>query len=112
MVAKIALPRISSYGDYGANYGMNALEVAYDRLTLYFSYKTLVAFYTPQSGLVVHQNYWSRTTGKHLNCIDSDKSRRVSAETFERLWQTHVVGVVVDSKLGTVENAARQIIIR
>ena len=40
---------------------------------------------------VVHQNDWSNTTGKHLNWIDGgDKSSRVSADEFHRLWNEQV----------------------
>lgn len=49
-----------------------------------FSYKTIIAF--AQGGrLVVRQNDWSNTTGKHLNLIDggtpeAKKARMTSAE--------------------------------
>ena len=29
--------------------------------------------------------YWGPTTGKHLNAIDSDKSRRIPGDKFEAL---------------------------
>lgn len=51
--------------------------------TLYFSYQTLIAFRAPGYGLVVRQNDWSATTGKHLNYIDGgDKSKRLTGELF------------------------------
>ena len=52
---------------------------------IYFSYKTPIAFYTPKTGLVVRQNDWSVTTGRHLNAIDGDdKAGRIPGEEFER----------------------------
>ena len=40
-------------------------------VTLAFSYETVVAFTTRETGWVVSENVWSRTTGKHLNAIVS-----------------------------------------
>jgi len=57
---------------------------------IYFSYKTPIAFYTPKIGLVVRQNDWSTTTGKHLNAIDGgNKAERIPCKEFEErleLW--------------------------
>jgi hypothetical protein len=51
---------------------------------IYFSYKTPIAFYTPETGRVVRQNDWSTTTGKHLNAIDGgNKGDRLSSKDFE-----------------------------
>ena len=52
-------------------------------LTLHYSYDTVVAFRTPSTGLVISKNAWSRTTGKHLNYIDRDKSKRIPEKEFE-----------------------------
>ena len=51
----------------------------------YYSYKTLVAFRTTKTGLVCLKNYWRQTTGKHLNWIQPDKSKRVDQATFDKL---------------------------
>ncbi len=56
---------------------------------IYFSYKTPIAFFTPRSGLVVRQNDWSVTTGKHLNAIDDGnkanrRARRIKARSQVR----------------------------
>ena len=83
------LPTIRSYGDYASsNYGAHSLEVSVGALTVYFSYETPIAFETPQDGLVCSQNDWSTTTGKHLNWIQADKSRRLPREQFEAAFQT------------------------
>jgi hypothetical protein len=78
------LPTIRSYGDYASsNYGAHALEVTIGTLTVYFSYKTPVAFDTPQEGTVCRENSWGVTTGKHLNWIQPDKKARVKSSDFE-----------------------------
>lgn len=51
----------------------------------YFSYETIVAFHTKKRGLVISENVWSRTTGKHLNWINDDKSVRVPHDEFLKL---------------------------
>ena len=54
-------------------------------LALYFSYETIVAFSTPDAGLVCRQNNWSTTTGKFLNEICPDKKARIKGKDFEEL---------------------------
>jgi hypothetical protein len=77
--------RIGTYGKYASsNYGINAMKVDVGPLTLYFSYRTLVAVRHP-NGLTVRQNDWRATTGKHLNWIDGgDKKSRLPCEDFQR----------------------------
>lgn len=86
------LPRIGNYGEYSSdNYGAHTLVVEIGPLTVWFSYRTPVAFQVDGHARVVHQNDWSTTTGKHLNWIDRGNKRdRVDGETFERLWQEQV----------------------
>lgn len=74
-----------SYGDYSSNnYGVNSLVFTdYNGNQFYYSYKTLVAFYT-DGKLFVIKNYWNTTTGKHLNWIDDgDKKNRLTQEEFD-----------------------------
>ena len=49
---------------------------------VWFSYKTPIAFRTLTTGLVISENDWGPTTGKHLNSINPDKSKRVSHVDF------------------------------
>jgi hypothetical protein len=57
-----------------------------NNLTLWFSYKTVVAFRVGPE-MVVHENYWSKTTGKHLNLIDGgDKKSRLKPDPFQAKW--------------------------
>jgi hypothetical protein len=52
-------------------------------VTLWFSYTTLVAFCINAEKFVC-KNYWTKTTGKHLNQIDGgDKDNRLTREEFE-----------------------------
>lgn len=83
------LPTISSYYPYSSsNYGANSLKVSFENLTLYYSYETIIAFWSPQTGLKIRKNDWSSTTGKHLNEIEPDKSKRMDGEEFEKLLAT------------------------
>lgn len=79
---KFRLPRIWNYYG-GANYGTHAMAVQIGGIELYYSYQIIVAYYEPQDGLVVIKNYWSTTTGKHLNAINEDKSKRLDMEAFQ-----------------------------
>lgn len=53
-------------------------------LTLWFSYSTLIAFHTPETGRVLSANHWGVTTGKHLNYL-GDKDDRIPRAEFEAL---------------------------
>lgn len=46
------------------------------RVTVYFSYETIIAIRS-EDGLVISENHWGTTTGKHLNAIATDKNIRV-----------------------------------
>ena len=79
-----------SYGNYSSsNYGVNAMKFTDARGNdFYFSYRTLVAFRTSRTGLVVIKNYWGPTTGKHLNWIDDgDKHGRLSEVEFKNKYE-------------------------
>lgn len=77
------LPTISTYVNYESNhYGAHALRVDFEQFTLYYSYKTIVAYYDHQDGLVCSTNAWGVTTGKHLNWIEPNKKNRVENGKF------------------------------
>jgi hypothetical protein len=80
------LPFFENYGHYSSdNYGVNSLAFTIGDLVIYFSYKTPVAFESTKTGLVVRQNDWATTTGKHLNWIDDgDKKARITGEEFNK----------------------------
>jgi len=92
---KAELPTISNYGQYSSsNYGAHSLRVSVGPLTVWFSYRTPVAFSAPGIGRVVHKNEWGTTTGKHLKWIDGETSKtgknRVDSTKFAELWAQHV----------------------
>jgi len=62
------LPSFDVYCDNTS--GHNALRFQTERGTVYYSYKTPIAFCGP-NGLRVRENDWGPTTGKHMNAIDS-----------------------------------------
>ena len=81
------LVRKWNYGEYASsNYGSHTQGFSDNYGNdYYFSYETLVAFASDQHGLVVRENVWSNTTGKHLNWINRDKDSRVTSEVFNKL---------------------------
>ena len=73
-----------NYGNYSSdNYGTHSMAFTdnFDN-DYYFSYDTLIAF-RGDEGLIIRENVWGSTTGKHLNWIDRDKLIRVDSKTFE-----------------------------
>ena len=86
------IPSFGTYGNYSSsNYGAHALMFSMGGKSVYFSYKTPVAFRTFETGLVVRENDWGPTTGKHLNAIDGgEKSKRVSGDVFEKMLAKHL----------------------
>lgn len=87
-----ALPTIGTYGNYASgNYGLNALRVTVGSLTVYFSYRTPVAFHVFGHNPVVRENDWGPTTGKHLNWIDGGKKLdRISDVNFVPLLAAEI----------------------
>ncbi len=78
----IEMPAISHYGR-----PENTVRVDVGELTTWFSYTTCVAFRFRGGRLVVRENAWGPTTGKHLNLIDGgNQSSRVNATTFNALY--------------------------
>ena len=82
--------KLFNYGNYSSgNYGAKSMAVKINNKTYYYSYETLVAFEGVKNSKyykVVMKNYWSNTTGKHLNFIDGgQKDKRVDEETFNKL---------------------------
>jgi hypothetical protein len=80
MTATQTLPSIGNYGTGQAN----TTVVDVGQLTVYFSYTTPIAFTHPSAGLVLSENCWGPTTGKHLNWIGRDLPRVPRAD-FERM---------------------------
>lgn len=67
----------------------NYATVIVGSLRLEFSYRTVIAFFGPDDS-AISQNIWGPTTGKHLNYIDSDKSKRIPWSDFEERLQAQL----------------------
>ena len=79
------LPEITSYGKHSSdNYGINTKKLTIGILELFYSYDTIVAF-KEKGKLTIIQNCRGATTGKHLNWIDSNKSKRIEKSRFNKL---------------------------
>jgi hypothetical protein len=81
---------VGNYGKYSSkNYG-SSRYVKIGKLTLYFSYETVVAF---QDGgdFFCRENDWSTTTGKHLNWLVPDKEERILSECFEKMLELTLI---------------------
>ena len=75
------------YSENRTKFDGRAIQLFIGRLVVWFSYNTVIAFKSPlyrDNELFIRENVWSKTTGKHLNAINPDKSIRVSQEVFER----------------------------
>ena len=68
---------------YCSNYGINSIRVDVGSLTLWFSYKTVIAFQNGWGETLVSENIWGSTTGKHLNWINPDHSVRLDRDEFK-----------------------------
>jgi len=77
-----------NYGHYKRdNYGAHTLCFTDSNGNqFYYSYKTLVAFRAGSGSLVIRENVWGPTTGKHLNWIHPDKNLRVNSEVFQQKY--------------------------
>jgi hypothetical protein len=76
---------LPSWSSYASSSNINALRFDIGGYTFWYSYKALIAFRAPGHPLIVSENQWTATTGKHLNLIDGNKKNRVDAATFKRL---------------------------
>jgi len=63
---------------------VNTNKVRLGNLRLWFSYSSIVAFSHPKTGLMCCQNEWSTTTGKLLNELEPDKSKRIGFDEFDK----------------------------
>ena len=78
------LPRIWNYGRYSSdNYGAHTLCVTVCGFNFWYSYETIIAFQIPGHGVIVSENCWGPTTGKHLNWVSPFYCKRFPREEFE-----------------------------
>jgi hypothetical protein len=62
----------------------NYARVDVGAVTVWFSYRTAIAFHTADTGTVARQNDWGPTTGKHLNDVGVDKADRLPGDVFSK----------------------------
>ena len=78
------LPSCSSYKSHAnRNYGVNTVRVDIGELTVWFSYRTPIAFMIG-ARFVMRPNRWGPTTGRHMALLRG--ADRVSDHEFEALW--------------------------
>lgn len=63
-------------------------------VTIYYSYKTVIGFYTPKHGLVASENVWGTTTGKHLNLF-SNYEERIPREKFLEMLNNIILDIKI-----------------
>ena len=75
---------IATFHSYAPNKkAYNALCITIGGVQVFYSYQTPVAFRTADGRLVVRQNEWNQTSGKHLNWIDGgDQTSRIPGKEF------------------------------
>jgi len=84
------LPTIRTYGRYAsANYGAHCLRVDLGNVTVWYSYRTPIAFRVRGADTVIRENDWGPTTEKHMRWIDTDRfmASRIPGEEFERRFE-------------------------
>lgn len=79
------LPSISCYCP--GTKEINALCLYFPSIAIWYSYRTIIAYKRSGECLVIRENDWSTTTGKHLNAINADKSIRIDGRQFESQLQ-------------------------
>lgn len=67
-------------------------------LSLFFSYRTIVAF-RKNYKTVCCENVWKSTTGKFLNAIEPDKKARVKQVAFKKLLDDVLETIKVEDDL-------------
>ena len=80
MITKITLQNLGT-----ANKNRVVISTSRGQFILYFSYETLVGIdygYKEKQVRAVIENQWSTTTGKLLNEIEPDKTKRVKPAEF------------------------------
>ena len=76
-------PEVTYYGQTKTPQ-TNARREDYQGLTLWYSYRSIIAFREANKPRVVIENIWNTTTGKHLNWIDGgDKNARLEYHEFQ-----------------------------
>ena len=88
-----------NYGNYSSsNYGSHCQWIRLPKITLYFSYDTVVAF-EYKFDTVCCENAWGSTTGKHLNWIERDHSKRLPHNEFTKKLEEVLIDLGLKQQL-------------
>ena len=60
------------------------MAIQIGKVTLWFSYDTVVAFGEHGHAIRVSENLWGPTTGKHINAILGPSGERLKRDNFEK----------------------------
>lgn len=60
----------------------NSVEIG--QTTLFFSYRTCIGYESPNTGRRISENVWSQTTGRYINRLMPDKSKRIPYPTLQK----------------------------
>lgn len=64
--------------------GNNGKYIEIGNIEIFVSYGTVIAYRTPEAGLVARENDWSNTTGQHMSAIPGNvKEDRINGTLFE-----------------------------
>lgn len=75
-------PQVGTYAEPSSK--CNTVHLNLGNISLYYSYRTIIAFHTIDEGLVVCSNEWGPTTARHLNLIDGGNVEdRIDYDEFQ-----------------------------
>jgi len=57
------------------------------RVDVHFSYQSVIAFKVGDGPMIVSENCWSTTTGKHINSINNDRKARLPRAVFMQKYE-------------------------
>lgn len=93
---KISLDEILLCKEIGINQrevpNFKALKIG--SIVIYYSYDTIIGFYTPNTKLCVTENMWGTTTDRHLNMI-SEKKDRLPRKEFLNILNNTILNIEI-----------------
>jgi len=95
------LPKVDNYHAHTQRDTVRAVRVDVGDVTIWFSYRTCIAFQVPGRDAICRENVWGPTTGGHMRSVSrygTDKKGRVDAATFHKLWNQLAVPALAGRK--------------
>lgn len=85
---------MNNFNIYPLGRGNNGKHIEIGNIEIFVSYQTVIAYRTPEDGLVARENDWSSTTGQHMAAIPGNyKEDRISGalfdEKFNKMLEDH-----------------------